>query len=1221
MQLRPDSIYHKLILILILFLGNCLTINAAIRVKNLLVEYAQTPIGIDVKNPRFSWQMDAASGERACSQTAYQIVVTTNEGKAMWNSNKVSDDHSLNIQYAGEPLQPATHYNWTVTVWDQNGKRYNESSWFETGLMNSNADLSAWDGAKWIGGDTNDLILYSPYLSVFKLYFTVQLDRTSSSTKAGFIFGANDSRLMDKNKNIFQMESPKNGSYIKFELDLSKVDGSENGLAQFNIYRVGYHPGDKADKPFKSYTLSGTLVNDENKYLPHEIYMESVFGSVNIYLDGKDPTHMVTTSENPASFSNPGLNINPTGRGGDYISFPVLADIGFSMDAGQKARFFNVRVTNFRNPSNQLFTEDLADSSIYNGIFANSGIQIRTNAYLIDGGKDGFLVTANPSKNSIPMLRTSFETAAKKITSARLSVTARGVYEFYINGQRIGNDYFNPGLTQYNKTHLYQTYDVTSVILKGKNAIGALLGEGWWSGNITYSGENWNFFGDRQSLLAKLVITYEDGSTQVITTKPGAWNYFNDGPIVYGSFFQGEVYDASKEAAVKDWSTPLYDDRNWKKCVEVPIEGTTCVVNDKDRMTGNGSGLDFSRMELVGQFGENAAIVKELTAIGVEEVRPGVFVYDMGQNMVGVPQITILNGKSGDKITLRYAEVKYPDLPEYGKNVGMIMLENIRAAMTQDLYTLKGGDEVIQPRFTFHGYRFIEITGIEKPFALAAVKGKVISSIHELTSDYVTSNQKVNKLWENINWSAIGNFLSIPSDCPQRNERMGWSGDISVFARTASYLSNASQFFRRHVLALRDVQRADGRFTDVAPLGGGFGGILWGSAGITVAWESYQQYGDIVMLEEHYSAMKKYMNFLATRIDTKTGVMNEGPLGDWLSPEGNKNDNTLIWEAYYVFDLETMSKMAEILGIEEDTKLFRQKQNERKAFFNKTYVNAESGKTVKSGFMAQRMGPPGANAPDNYQSQAGQLLNTQVSYAVPLALGTFDKEKNGLAAKNLFLMVEQKTTDDLGMVRPEYSLMTGFIGTAWISKALSDNGYNDASYRLLQQTTYPSWLYSVEQGATSIWERLNSYTLENGFGGNNSMNSFNHYSFGAVGAWMMNYSLGIERDWKEPGFKHFILQPTPDPTGQMTFARGYYDSMYGRIESEWKLENKKLNYRATVPANTTAMLYLPASSEKEITESGRVVAKAKGVKFVKQENGKTVFELQSGSYQFSIDQK
>jgi len=1175
-------------------------LNAAAIIQNLQVEYTKTPLGIDVKTPRFSWQMASSGTIRDFSQSAFQLVVTNPIGKVMWDSKKIANDKSLNIEYAGLPLKPATRYIWKVTVWDKEGKPLVGSSWFETGLMNPDPKLSAWDGATWIGGGDDDLVFYSSYLSVFKLNYTIKLDKALGTTKAAFVFGANDPRLMDKYKNIFGVESKKNESYIKFELNISKVDGSENGLAQLDVYRVGYHPDDKADKPFKTLFIPKGLINNENKYQPHRIFCESVFGSANLFLDGQDEAHKLVSPDNTSN--SPSIFLNPVGRGGDFISFPMVADIGFSIEPGQKAGFSDVEIRNFRSPSNKLFREDLKNSGTYNGAFSqfskrsDSGLRIADNTYQVDGGKNGTMILADPGKNSMPLLRTTFNSEVKKIAKARLYITARGIYEIYLNGKRIGNDYFNPGLTQYNKTHLYQTYDVSALIKPGKNAMGAMLGEGWWSGNITYSGQNWNFFGDRQSLLAKLVITYSDGSSKIVTTNPESWTCFNQGPLVYGSFFQGEVYDATKESAVLGWNTVGYNDRKWGKAVTIPLEGNTFIDKNLSGTNGMAPIMNYDNMSLIGQFGENAAIVKELKAVSLEEVRPGVYVYDMGQNMVGVPQVTIQNGIAGKKLTLRYAEVKYPDLAEYGKKVGTLMLENIRGALAQDTYILKGGNEVIQPRFTFHGYRFIEITGIEKPLPIASVKGEVISSLKQLASSYVTSNPKVNKLWENITWSTRGNFLSIPTDCPQRNERMGWNGDISLFSRTATYITNTPQFLRRHMIANADAQREDGRFPDVAPLGGGFGGILWGSAGITVAWESFQQYGDLVMIAEHYDAMKKYMTYLNSRIDPNSGIMNEGPLGDWLSPEGGKNDNTLLWEAYYIYDLEMMSKMADLLGKADEATDFRTKQAERKAFFNKIYVNIETGKTVKS--------------------TAGQEYDNQASYAIPLALGAFSPENEKRAAKNLASTVIRRNTDDGGTTRPEYSLMTGFIGTAWISKALSDHGFNDIAYKLLQQTSYPSWLYSVDQGSTTIWERLNSYTVEKGFGGNNSMNSFSHYSFGAVGAWMYNYSLGIQRDEKEPGFKHFILQPTPDPTGQMIFANGHYDSMYGRIESRWKMNNGIFAYSATIPANTSATLYLPASGPKNITEGGKNVSLAKGVTFIRFENGKAVLEVKSGHYEF-----
>lgn len=1171
---------------------------AQFKLQKLQVNYQTTPLGTDLSQPQFSWQMANTANKRGLAQIAYQIEVTDEQNHVIWNSKRVESDISHAIQYGGEALKPTTRYRWKLTVWDNFKAFAVNNSWFETGFLDTKID--AWSGAMWIGGGAEDMPLYSHYLSVFKLQYDIQLDK--NSTKAAFLFGANDSRLMNKSLNLMAVERKKNESYVSLELDISSLTEDANSTAKLNIYRIGYTNDDKADVPLKSIAIPQSIINQANKYAKHTISTECNFGVFEFFIDGTDEAHKIQDkSMIPTSrFAPRGVNLNPVGMGNNYISFPMLADIGFKTEVGQSASFSNIQVKNLRYPSNTIFSENLlANKSIFEGLTIENG------AYRL---APNTLITANPSRNATPMLRNVFKTEAKSIKKARLYVTARGIYEVYLNGKRISNDYFNPGLTQYNKNHMYQTYDVTASLKNGQaNAIGAWLSEGWWSGNITYSGESWNWFGDRQSLLAKMVITYGDGSEQIITSNDKDWKIFTDGPIRVGSFFQGEVYDATKEDALKGWTTATYDDKSWKKAVEVPLEGTAVVGDVKyGRYTAS---LPYDDFKIVGQMGNNGSIVKTLNALNVEEVRPKVFVYDMGQNMVGFPQIKIKNGKRGQIITMRFAEIKYPNLPDYKGNEGMVMMENIRAALTQDQFILKGGDEVIQPRFTFHGYRYLEITGVEQAIPVADVKGLVISSIAELASFYETNNALVNKLWQNITWSLRSNFLSIPTDTPARNERMGWSGDISVFSKSATYLTDANLFLRRHLLAMRDIQPESGRFTDVAPVGGGFGGTLWGSAGIVVAWETYRQYGDIQLLSEHFDAMKKYINFLETKVDKTNGILNEGPLGDWLSPEGNKNDNTLFWMAYFAYDLDIMSQMASVLGKTEEAKSLKYRSEEIKKVFNVIYVDKATHRTVKSGVKTGFMGPPNAQEAAA-KSDKGELIDTQASYAIPLALGTFNAENKAFAVKFLNEAIARKNKDDGGVERPENSLMTGFIGTASISEALSENGSNDLAYKLLVNKQYPSWLYSVVNGATSIWERLNSFTVENGFGGNNSMNSFNHYSFGAVASWMYNYSLGIQRHPQKTGFKEFILKPTPDPSGQITTAKGYYDSMYGRISSEWKNEGGKTTYKFVVPANTSATLYLPAN--KQITELG------KKVRIDRTEGDKALISLISGSYVFEV---
>ena len=691
----------------------------------------------------------------------------------------------------------------------------------------------------------------------------------------------------------------------------------------------------------------------------------------------------------------------------------------------------------------------------------------------------------------------------------------------------------------------------------------AMLGEGWWSGDLTFGSGNRNYFSDQLALLARLEVRYKDGGSTTMVTDPATWEVTTDGPAVYASLFQGQVTDARRDL----------NDATWKQAEEITLEGH--MSDETFGATAPRTDI-YDDWHLVQQTDPSPKVYTVLTAQSMSEPRPGVYVYDMGQNFAGIPSVTLKGLKEGQQLRFRFAEVLYPDLKEYKGNEGMVMLENIRGAMAQDIYIASGAaKEIFEPHFTLHGYRYMEITGVDTPPALEDVKGLVISSVQDFTAHYESSNPLVNRLWDNIRWSMLANFISIPTDCPQRNERMGWGGDISVFSRTATYLADVNDFMFRHTQAIRDVQMPDGRMPDVAPLGGAFGGLLWGSSGLTIPYECYRQYGDITILEENYDAMQRYMELVADKyIEKETGLMTQGNrifggLGDWLGPQNGQLDNTAIWDAYYIFDLQIMEEAAAALGREEDAALYAQRLAERKSAYVDRYFNKETGRFIAS---------------DYPRSKAGQEIHIQSSYVLPLAFGIIEDEAlREKVLNNLVETVKNPGITDNDIKCPPYSLMTGFITTAWISKALSENGRSDLAYRLLQQTSYPSWLYPVTQGATTIWERLDSYTHERGFGGNNSMNSFNHYSFGAVGQWMIANSLGIDRDPSKPGFKHFILKPEADPTGQMKWAKGWYDTPYGRISSSWKLIGNKVEYEFTIPEGCTATLRIPGIPEQELT--------------------------------------
>ena len=867
---------------------------------------------------------------------------------------------------------------------------------------------------------------------------------------------------------------------------------------QLTVFRTGY-PGEDASFAFDIPLRKG----------PRCVELSSVSGETEIVVDGK------TIVGN--------LNLNPAGRGGDYTAYPELADIGFAAPEGVTAHFSGIEVLNYRLPRHTL-------------------------ASVPDLTVSGETRLMELPRTGMTQLRRVFM-VGKAVKKARIYATARGVYDLYLNGKRVSEDFLNPGLTQYNKTQYYQIFDVTPDISEGENTLGAVLGEGWWSGALTFSPENWNYWGDRQAFLGQLILTYEDGSEEVIVSD-SSWQWSNDGPWRYGSIFQGEIYDAGREG-----------NGSWSPAVEVPLED---IVSHEPARRGFMSWPtvdDFSAFRLVAQLGLPVREYQRLKAESAREAGKDTFIYDMGQNMPGVPCITFRDLKPGTVVKVRFAEVLYPDLPEYKGKAGQMMLENLRSAMAQDIFIAAGGEETFQPRFTYHGYRYVEIEGIDHPLPLDDVEGVVFSTIDRITMDYQSDNALLNRFVENVKWSSLANVFSVPTDCPQRNERMGWNGDLSVFCPALSYVFEGPAFLQRHLQALRDNINAEGVYPAIAPVGGGFGGTLWESVGIIMPWQDYLQYNDLESLREHYPSMVRYMEHVLSIIDSDgdnawRGA--PGSLGDWLGFEVQKNENPLIFDCYLVYELTILGKMAEALG--EDSARWKESCSQRKAFIAEHYFDAEG--------VSQRLN--------------GDKVDAQTSYAVALALDVLDEPLKGKVLQQLVRVVETPGPGDDGTEYPAYSLMTGFIGTPWINFALSDNGRADLAYRMILNESFPSWLYPVTQGATTIWERLNSMTAEDGFGGNNSMNSFNHYAFGSVMDWMMGRSLGIDQDEKDPGFHHFILRPVPDPTRTLGQASGHYDSPYGRICSAWKRSGNVIKYDFTVPANTSATLILPGEEPREL---------------------------------------
>lgn len=739
--------------------------------------------------------------------------------------------------------------------------------------------------------------------------------------------------------------------------------------------------------------------------------------------------------------------------------------------------------------------------------------------------------TAYPP-NVPPLLRKEFEVGGD-IARARLYVTALGLYHFWINGQRIGDSVLTPDWTDYRKRVRYQTYDVTDLLHRGTNAAGAILGDGWYAGHVGWLPGH--VYGERPALLAQLVIDFSDGTRQVVGTD-ATWRTAL-GPLLQSDMLDGEDYDARRE--FPGWSEPGFDDSVW------------LTPGHRDE-----------HPPLEAQIAPPVRETQELSVKKVSEPKPGQLVFDLGQNMVGFVRLKV-SGERGTKLTLRFAEMLNPD--------GTIYTENLRAAKATDTYTLKGGgEETWEPSFTFHGFRYVELTGYPGQPPQGTITGVVIGSDNRRSGQWECSDPLLSQLQSNIVWGQRGNFVSVPTDCPQRNERLGWMGDAEVFIRTATFNYDVQEFFNNWLVDVIDSQGATGGYSDVSPrVAAGEGVAAWADAGVICPWTIYQVYGDKRIISRQYDSMARYIDYLKSH---STDLIRPAKgYGDWLSIKADTPKDVLA-TAYFAYSAHLMAKMAKAIGKDDDAAKYQKLFEDIRKAFNQKFVN-----------------PDGKITGD-----------TQTCYLLALKFELLDESRRPDAARRLVQDIRAK----------DWHLSTGFVGVSFILPMLTQFGHLDVAYRLLDQTTFPSWLFSVKQGATTIWERWDGWTPDKGFQ-TPTMNSFNHYSLGSCGEWMYDSVAGIGLDEAYPGFKHIIIRPQSG--GDLSWARASYDSPYGPIKTDWKTNGGKLNLAVTIPPNTSATIYVPGSN---VTESGAPAASAAGVKVLAAEAGASIFEVGSGNYVF-----
>jgi alpha-L-rhamnosidase len=768
----------------------------------------------------------------------------------------------------------------------------------------------------------------------------------------------------------------------------------------------------------------------------------------------------------------------------------------------------------------------------------------------IEPGIPEDIATSGP----VPMLRREFKLRGA-VARARAYVTSRGLYEMHLNGERVGDELFTPGWTSYNKRLQYQTYDLTSRLKPGDNAVGVMLGNGWYRGELM--GGRRNAYGERLALLLQIDVTYRDGSRETIGSD-GTWRAAT-GPIRMSEIYHGETYDARLEKP--GWTRPGFDDRDWS--------GVKTVDHRKDG--------------LVAPAGPPVRRIEELEPVRLSKTPAGETVFDLGQNMVGWVRLKV-QGPAGATVTLRFAEVL--------DKAGNFYTENLRVAKQTLRYTLGGGGgETYEPHFTFFGGRYVAVDGYPGELTKDSLTAVVIHSDIAPSSALETSSPLVNQLQHNIRWGQKGNFLDIPTDCPQRNERLGWTGDAQVFARTAAFNFDVASFFTKWLKDVAADQYENGSVPHVIPdvltrPGSNQAGAAgWADAAVIIPWTMYLTYGDRRILEEQYPSMTRWLEYVRQRAGDDFLWDGDFHFGDWLaytapsrearSYPGATTSKDLIATAFFAHSTDLLRRTARILGKQDDEARFADLRTKIERAFRAEFVTS--------------------------RGRVGEA--TQTAYVLALEFDLLPPEQRPAAAKRL--------ADE---VRTRKHLTTGFLGTPYLCHVLSRFGYLDVAYQLLNRDEYPSWLYPVKQGATTIWERWDSQKPDGTFQ-DPSMNSFNHYAYGAIGDWMYRVMAGIEIDESAPGYKRVLIQPRPG--GGFASVKATHETPYGKVGSAWTLKDGRFEHSVEVPPNTRATVRLPRAQLASVTESGKALTQGNGITAVRQEEGVVVVEIGSGEYRFA----
>ena len=1120
-------------------------------IYDLCVNNMAEPVGVEA-DPAFSWKM--RSNVIGAAQSAYRITVTSQSGDVVWNSGWVESGDSTDIPYGGDALASSTQYTVQIAVKDQTGAEITPvSSTFETGLLEEDAFA-----------DTSFISHQTGYISDTTVY-TIDFDFIIDKAGQGFCFGMKDSGTFV----MWQVNANNNASTDKTVI-LRPHFKSNGGWTAY--------PGGPGN--LQAVDLTAAIGYNTDQILGKTVHerIEVNGRTIKTYF-GKDADHMNLAYTYTHSAEIPLYNLG------------FRHDNSMATSIPETSYYDNIVVKDANG--NVLYGNDFSKNASVQG--TNSYEQKDGMLYVYASGEQvGMLMTGEVANaDSAPAFRKRID-VKKGLQSAKLYTSGLGVYESYINGERVGTkkgdkvvyDELKPGFTDASARMSYSAYDVTWMLSEGENVLSAMVTPGWWSGpGILHQG-------NEMAYLAKLILTYGDGTEVIVTDN--SWKTAKVAPVMANTgIYEGEDYDATIDTS---WMKPGYNDQSWNNAkintefqgelsawhgpairVREDLELSPKTMQVYDGITGASEGY-YGKIHVIATYQDGQDIV----------LKPGqTLLVNFGQNFAGREAFTVTS-EAGTTIRVDHAEwlndrngqiSRGNDGPE-----GSLYTANYRGARAETVYTTAGGTESWHPMYTFYGFQYLALSA-DKTVTIHDIRGQVLTSVQGDTGTLNTSNADVNRLISNARWGMYSNYLSIPTDCPQRDERMGWTADTQVFSQTGMFLGNNKAFLEKAAEDMRDSQYTDpnsdiyGAYPDVAPDRGwsGDGAFGWADAGIIVPYNLYMMYGDVAVIEENWESMCLFMDaYLA-----KQTYGGNHQYSDHLCYESQTTTTrNMLSLSFHCWDALMMVQMANAMGNSQAAAKYQAVFEQRKAQYQNEFVNAD-----------------------------GTLVaDTQTTSLYALYVGLLPNEES-----------ENKVADMLiaNIQRNGNKLQTGFLGTAILLPTLTKIGRTDVAYTLLLQRGDPSWLYSVDQGATSFWERWNTYTIASGFG-SAGMNSFNHYAYGAVIGWIYNQVAGIDYDAQTPGFKHIILTPHPDPLVETVEAS--YDSAYGPIVSNMRYEGSNWIYDAKIPANTTATIHVPVEQLETLQVNGKAPADVTlandGLVYKGYTEGVATFEAVAGEYSF-----